>query len=218
MKTIAPELVEIIRYLLPGFLMAWVFHGLTPFPRGSEFERIVEALVFNLPVQLCVAIESAVSLRLGKYFHLGVWSKTSDLTAATLSAFALGFIFAYLANGDRCHRIARHLKITRETSYPSEWFGTFAENQRTLVVLHLKDERRLYGWPDEWPSSPSVGHFRLSSPSWLVDGKDIPIQGARYILLNVKDVKWVEFIDKPPEVINVQERAESTPDADRSGA
>jgi hypothetical protein len=209
MKTLAPELVELLRYLLPGFLMAWVFHGLTSFPKGSEFERVVEALVFNLPIQVFVFLESTLALRIGKWTDLGHWSETSDLIAATLTAFVLGLLFAYFANCDRCHRLARRLSLTRETSYPSEWFGTFAENQRTFVVLHFKDERRLYGWPDEWPSSPSNGHFRLSSPSWLVNNQDTPIEGARYILVNVKDVKWVEFIDTQPEVTNVKERAES---------
>jgi hypothetical protein len=208
MKNIAPELVEVLRYLLPGFLMAWVFHGLTSFPKRSEFESVVEALVFNLPIQLCVTLEGGAALWLGKWLTLGTWTRNSELTASTLTAFALGSFFAYFANCDRCHRLARRLKLTRETSYPSEWFGTFAENERTYVVLHLKDERRLYGWPDEWPSSPSGGHFRLSSPSWLVDNKDRPIQGVRYILVSVKDVKWVEFIDQPTENTNVKESTE----------
>jgi Family of unknown function (DUF6338) len=194
--------------------MAWVFHGLTSFPKGSEFERVVEALVFNLPVQLCVMLESAAALRLGKNLNLGTWSKTSELAAATLTAVVLGSLFAYLANCDRCHRLARHLQITRETSYPSQWFSTFAQNERTWVVLQLKDERRLYGWPDEWPSSPTGGHFRLSSPSWLIENKDNPIVGVSYILLNVKDVKWVEFMDNQPEIANVESTESAAAAAD----
>lgn len=217
MKSIAPDVVEILRYLLPGFLMAWVFHGLTSFPKGTEFERIVEALVFNLPVQLCILLEGAAALRLGKNFNLGTWSKTSELAAATLTAVILGSLFAYFANCDRFHRLARHLQITRETSYPSQWFSTFAQCERNWVVLHLKDERRLYGWPDEWPSSPTGGHFRLSSPSWLVENKDNPIVGVTYILVNVKDVMWVEFRDQLLETANVTSTEPATAENGHKG-
>src|ERR1700680_2784706 len=79
MKNIAPELIEILRYLLPGFLMAWVFHGLTPYPKGSEFERTIEALVFNLPIQIFASMERAIAQGLGRYLSLGDWSKGSDL-------------------------------------------------------------------------------------------------------------------------------------------
>jgi hypothetical protein len=211
MKNIAPELIEILRYLLPGFLMAWVFHGLTPYPKGSEFERTIEALVFNLPIQIVASMERAIAQRLGRYLSLGNWSKSSDLAAATFTAFFLGVVFAYLANCDRCHSIARNLRLTRETSYPSEWFGAFAARV-TFIVLHLKDERRLYGWPNAWPSSPSGGHFEILYPSWLVGGIDTPVTGVSAMLINVNDVRWVEFIDeRTMEVGNVEESIKSSP-------
>lgn len=67
----------------------------------------------------------------------GTWNEESDLIAATITAFLLGALFSYLANTDRFHRIVRRLGITRETSFPSEWFGAFLKNI-TYIVLHLK--------------------------------------------------------------------------------
>ncbi|HEB27585.1 MAG TPA: hypothetical protein ENI05_07385, partial [Porticoccus sp.] len=62
---------------------------------------------------------------------------------------------------------------------------------------HLHDERRLYGWPIEWPSEPTKGHFVIADPSWLLDdGSEARIVGVANILINVADVKWVEFIEK----------------------
>ena len=61
-------------------------------------------------------------------------------------ALFLGIIFSYFVNNDKFHRIFRLLGVTRETAYPSEWFGAFVENE-TFVVLHLEGERRLYDWP-----------------------------------------------------------------------
>ncbi|WP_425032219.1 hypothetical protein [Pelagibius sp.] len=104
-------------------------------------------------------------------------------------------VFSFAANHETFHKLARKLGVTRETSFPSEWFGAFFKKV-TFVVLHLEDERRLYGWPKEWPSTPNQGHFVLLLPSWIVDGEDHPITGVESVLINVEDVKWVEFLEE----------------------
>lgn len=65
-------------------------------------------------------------------------------------------------------------------------------------MLHLKGERRLYGWPEEWPSQPDRGHFRISEGEWLSDnnkndGKSTPEISA--ILIPAIDVEMVEFVE-----------------------
>ncbi len=80
----------------------------------------------------------------------------------------------------------------------------------TYVVLHLKDERRLYGWPIEWPSLHDRGHFLLVQASWLKDTEEIPIKGVESILIDVNDVRWVEFMEKTWEVQNGKEKFKST--------
>jgi hypothetical protein len=208
MDRLAPEVVTLLQFLLPGFLAAWIFYGFTSFPKASEFERVVQALIFTLIVQTLVSIEAAVLIWFGQWIALGHWSKKVDLGAATITASFIGTLFSYLANSDKCHDFARRLGITRQTSYPSEWFGVLLQNV-TYVVLHLKDERRLYGWPRDWPSSPSAGHFNLEVVSWLVGEKEIPIKGVKSVLVNVKDVKWVEFLETTWEQKNVEEGIES---------
>lgn len=160
-----------------------------------------------------MSLEETVLSWVGQWFSLGQWSKATELGAATSTAVVIGVLFSYLANTDKCHKVARRLGITRQTSYPSEWFGVFLQTL-TYVVLHLHDERRLYGWPREWPSSPSTGHFKLEQVSWLDGEKETPIRGVSSVLVSVKDVKWVEFLDKTWERQNEQKEPEpSTSDA-----
>jgi hypothetical protein len=154
-------------------------------------------------------MEASILSWLGSWVTLGWWSKKVELGAATLTAVAIGLLFSYIANSDRFHKIARRFKITRQTSYPSEWFGVFLQNV-TYVVLHLKDEGRLYGWPREWPSSPTAGHFQLEEVSWLDGENELPIRGVSSVLVNVKDVKWVEFLGKTWESTDVKEGIKST--------
>jgi hypothetical protein len=51
MDTISPDILNLIYKLLPGFLSAWVFYGLTAHPKASPFERVVQALIFTVMIQ-----------------------------------------------------------------------------------------------------------------------------------------------------------------------
>ena len=202
MENLSKDLIFLLQYLLPGFLAAWVFYGFTSFSKPSQFERIIQALIFTLIIQSVVFIEKSAALGFGVISHLGYWSDRTEMLCSTVTAFILGAVFAYFANSDKFHNLMRDMGITRETSYPSEWFGAFLENI-TYVVLHLEDERRLYGWPIEWPSDPDKGHFILKQASWIdEDNKEIVITGVSSIMVDVKDVRWVEFMEKTWEENN----------------
>ena len=210
MSTISTEIVQLLKYLLPGFLAAWVFYGFTSHPKPSEFERIVQALIFTLIVQAGVYCVEKGSLLLGRIRAIGEWNEHSEILCSIVCAAALGFLFAYFSNTDKFHKLVRKYGITRETSYPSEWFGVFSKNV-TYVVLHLTDDRRIYGWPTEWPSEPAKGHFSLEQASWLdEDGKEIQLTGVHCILIRAQDVKWVEFMRKNWEETHGQESSKST--------
>lgn len=208
MSTLSAEVVALLRYLLPGFLAAWVFYGFTSHPKPSQFERIIQALIFTLVVQVAVYCLQSVLFLLGRVCALGEWTTNAELVCSVLCAAALGFVCAYFANTDKFHKQVRQLGITSETSYPSEWFGVLSAN-KAYIVLHLVDERRIYGWPIEWPSEPRKGHFCLVQASWLADGtpgkSEIPIAGS--ILVRAEDVKMVEFVPQSKENSNEQKDA-----------
>ncbi len=193
---VSKDAIQIIQYLLPGFLAAWIFYGLTPYDVPSQFERVIHALILTLIIQAFVFLEKWLLDALGHPWTMAISSEPSRLIASTGSAFVVGLIFSFCANQDTFHGLARGLRISRETSYPSEWFGAFCGNV-TFVVLQLQDERRVYGWPRDWPSDPKDGHFVLERPSWLLaDGKEELVSGVSCMMIDVTEVKWVEFIEK----------------------
>jgi Family of unknown function (DUF6338) len=199
MESFAKDFVSILQYLLPGFVSAWVFYGLTSYPKPSQFERVVQAMIFTLFTQATLNIVEFILKSLGEFWSIARWSDSSNLIWSIIVALLMGFVFSYFANNDKLHKVLRKIKITREGSYPTEWFKAFLNV--TYVVLHLSDGRRLYGWPSEWPSIPTEGHFLIFRPAWLVDDsekklKQEPIEGIENILIDVKDVKWVEFLEK----------------------
>ena len=209
MENFSRDMILILQYLLPGFVSAWIFYGLTSYQKPSQFERVVQALIFTAFIQVFISLLKYVFLFIGNYWVLSEWDDSSNLIFSVIIAVLLGFIFSYYANNDNLFKYLRIKGITRESSFPSEWFGTFVINV-TYIVLHMKDGRRLYGWPMEWPSVPDSGHFVLEQAFWLADSEKIPITGVKSILINVKDVRWVEFMEKTWETKNEKERFKSS--------
>ena len=192
MNWASSEVITILTFLLPGFVAAAVFHSLTAHPRPKEFDRVVQALIFTTVVQ---AIVKGIPLA-GTWAGAEVsWSQESEIVVAVLVAVAVALIATFFSNHDTLHRLLRVTMLTKETSYPSEWYSAFARNSDCYVVLHLKGERRLYGWPEEWPSTPGQGHFRVSDAEWLVENERRPIAGVSVILVPGPEVEMVEFLD-----------------------
>lgn len=201
MEGISNNIVTILQFLLPGFVAAWIFYNLTSYSKPSQFERVVQALIFTLFIQALVISTKHLLLQVGTYWSLGNWLEAFSLIVAIFIAIVFGLVFSYFANNDKIHKYLRDRGITRETSFPSEWFGSFLNNV-TFIVIHFNDGRRLYGWPIEWPSEPTNGHFVIADPSWLENRKERRITGVSNILVDVKDVKWVEFLEKTWEKDN----------------
>ena len=191
------ELISAIVYLLPGFVAAWVFYGLTSHPKPSQFERTVQALIFTFIVRALIPPIKWSCFLVGDLFKSSLaWSEASDNFLSLTSAFVLGVGLAYAANTDSLHILLRKINLTSRTSHPSEWFYVFSEKVR-FVVLQLKDGRRLYGWPKEWPVEPDKGQFYMMLPAWITeDGTAIDLNQLDGILIKAVDVQWIEFLNK----------------------
>lgn len=195
------EAIAVLSFLLPGFVAAWIFHGLTPYLLPSPFERVVKALIFTVLIQGLVVPIREMAFLIGHRFNSTIpWGTDAQLVASVVTAIALGLGTARWANNDRLHRVLRRLGFTRQTSYASEWFWAFAENP-TFVVLHLDGERRLYGWPEQWPSSPEAGHFAIAEAEWLTDDGRIPLPQVEHVLIPGACVQMVEFVQPTSAVI-----------------
>lgn len=83
MPELSKDVVALLQYLAPGFLVAWVYFGLTSHVKPSQFERVVQALVFTVAVQALVAIEQWAAGVVGaNVVVLGEWTAASSLVAS----------------------------------------------------------------------------------------------------------------------------------------
>lgn len=189
------ELVGVLTFLLPGFVGAAVFYALTSHPRPGEFDRVVQALVFTTVAQAMTwAARWLAELRWPAY----EWPAGLELSVAVAGAVALALLTAAVSNHDMAHWLLRSIGVTRETSYPSEWYSAFAENSGRYVILHLKDDRRLYGWPMEWPGGSASGYFRIIEAQWLNDDHNGDAMTETVeILVPADAVNMVQFLRGP---------------------
>jgi len=194
MELNASDVTTISAQLLPGFLTAWIFYSLTAHPKPSPFERVIQALIFTMIVQALVVLVR-YALFLGSVWgSVGHWNSDVRLIWSVLLACALGLVASRLTNNDKLHKTLRRYRWTTRTSLPSEWYSAFC-SYPNWVVLNLSGERRLYGWPEQWPDQPDQGHFVIDEPEWLLqDGSRAPLPWVQRILVPATDVLFVEFI------------------------
>lgn len=192
MPEISLEVVALLTYLLPGFLVAWLFYALTSHQKPAQLERVIQALIFTLLVNVLLVIERLGLVHLGEWVKLGTWDKDTELIASVITALTLGVAFAYLANKDTLHGFLRRIGLSQRSSLPNEWCTVLSPREQ-FVVLHLTDDRRLYGWPKVWPSNPEKGHMFITEPSWIHGDNPVELPGIEGVLVNVKDIAHVEF-------------------------
>lgn len=120
------NLIDLLRYLLPGFVAASIYYAFTSHVKPSPFERIVQALVFTIVVEALAGVAGALGCP---------WTNAVAFRVAV--AGASGVLASVAVNRDLIHRVFRRAGVTRENSYPTEWYSTFARSPDSYVVLHL---------------------------------------------------------------------------------
>ena len=162
------EVINVLAFLLPGFVAAAIYYSLTSHPKPSAFERLIQALIFTAVIQAVVALlpDSLPSPGI----DIGADAPWDPVWPVGIAA-VVALIVVVVVNYDLAHSLLRQLRITRETSHASEWYSAFDRHRGLPVVLHLVGKRRLYGWAEEWPSHPGEGHFRIVEGEWFDSGE-----------------------------------------------
>lgn len=214
-KMLSADIVKLLYTLLPGFVAAWIFYGLTAHPRKDAFERAVQALIFTAFVQALVL----PFRKLSQHYKWGPWQEESKLVLSLAIAVAIGFVFSGFANNNTFHEwlrnrrwwlLRRHpqklpakdcWRWTKRTSFPSEWYSALRD--RRNVILHLGGDtpKRITGWPLEWPDQADVGHFVLTDAYWLLnDNQAVPLSTVERFVIPAKIVTMIEVMKNENEI------------------
>ncbi len=193
------EIISAVYQLLPGFVTAWIFYGLSAYEKPAPFERVVQALIFTLFAEASSQLTGILLVGIGSYYSLGVWDSSTAFLWKVLFSIALGFVFAAVSNTNSLRDFIPDW-LSKKTLYPSEWYSAFHRTKK-YVYLHLVGERRLYGWAEEWPDSPTCGHFVIMKAEWILDDNTrIPLLATERLLIRATDVELVEFAKDEDEL------------------
>lgn len=192
MPELSKDVVALLQYLAPGFIVAWLFYGLTNHVKPSQFERVVQALLFTVVIQLAVVLIKKFAHFLGKYWSMGEWTDDSSLTASVLSAIIFGLLMAWLYKSDNLYKFLRYLGFTTRSGFPNEWYAAMA-TKNCYVILHMKDKTRFLGWPDRWPSDRN-GFFYLSQAVKDTEEEVLDLTNSEGVLLDASEVSYIEFL------------------------
>ncbi|MDB5174737.1 MAG: hypothetical protein JWN51_3510 [Phycisphaerales bacterium] len=202
------EAIPIFYFLLPGFLTAAVVYTLTAHPKGNSFERVVQALIYTVVIQGIVVSIRWFMYLIGEhirwdahYLALGPWTSNSGLLWSLIVAVLVGIVVSRnVHKRTAIFKWMQRASCSRRTASPSQWYTAFHRYDR-YVILHLDGERRLRGWPEEWPDECDKGHFILDDPAWILDdGTAVGLIQVYKMLVPASDVSSVEFVNMTGEV------------------
>jgi hypothetical protein len=176
-------IASVIHVLLPGFLAAWLFYGLSTRRKEPPFRYIVHALVFTGIVQALVLILRGSFLWIGRFVQVGAWTSEVAFVWSTIIAILVGLTFAVLAKREwRFLRQSKWLGLLGDIGEPTALrpdSPPASNRDKRYVVLHLTGGRRLCGSPFEWPHASDSGHFVIAQPEWLLEqNQHVPLQGV----------------------------------------
>ena len=107
------EVVAVLTFLLPGFVAAAVFYSLTSHPKPSNFERVVQALIFTIVVE---AVARSFFLVSGTFWTKPLWTEDWAIVFSVLIAVAVALISVYVSNNGHTARA-----ITTYRFYPGDF-------------------------------------------------------------------------------------------------
>lgn len=213
MKDISLEVLAVLVILLPGFVAARVVQSLADRNKQSDFDKVVEALVYSfviyaiysfwgygLPIEWSAFKDSAGADRYLVNLH------SKELLGIGGISICIALLLAAAENHDFSGRLFRFLRITRHTARPSIWSDTFHEYQG-FAQVELKDGRHVVGWVLRYSGDPKQPSLFLSRAHWVDPSGNIDIPGKGILLTKATGIRYVMLLDSPKKA----EHASSNP-------
>jgi hypothetical protein len=190
------EALNILLFLIPGFISAGILNIIVVRKEKNDFSKVVEALIFSLVIYTIYALvfkETPVLFR-DKLDKAIIFNWKS---LAFLSIFSVLFPMVVGANitNDMLMKVARFLRITKNTSRSSVWLDVFYDMKRH-VIINFENGRRIYGWPMYYSREPDKPYVFLYKPAWVVEDEE------------TKEQKFIE-LDLEGMLITPEQKIES---------
>lgn len=208
------EALNILLFLLPGFLSGQIFYSLFRIEEVSVPRRFLDALLFSFVIYLLISVfvlwEPLAQVKSSGGTLLFFFSTNNKVIWLSFGgAVCVPIIVGFFYFNDYVHIVLRKLKITTKTSRANTWNDAFLSQDRYVIVT-LKDGRRIRGYPTMFSTDPEEGFIYLYNPAWVNDdkeGDDAPDyfeSNCHGFLLNRENIDLIEFTLDSGESLNTK--------------
>jgi hypothetical protein len=209
------EALGILLVLLPGFAASYIVQMLAVRRRQSEFDKVIEALLFSFALYLFTLPFFGNTLPLSwraldanhpdVYQVVIQWKHLASLAALAL---VFGIAFASNTNYDLLSRLLFKLGIEIRGSRINIWNDAFAELEG-FVQVGLRDGRRVTGWVRDYSDEEGVYELFLEDAAWVDEnGQDKPVNGPGILITKESGIEYVTFLDE--EEVEGTEQTDAT--------
>ncbi|MGA3371801.1 MAG: DUF6338 family protein [Terracidiphilus sp.] len=200
--------LQVFLILLPGFSAAYVVQALATRRSQSDFERVVEALVFSFIIYVCYIPLNGGRLPFhiehdptGKIDDTVLWEPAQlAWLAAVTAAFALLAVAYIRFDGNRLFRWVRLTERTTRNSIWNDIFEREAINDQPVQV-ELADGRNVLGVLLYYSDASEDGSLYLTQASWVdANGQTVPIPGPGILLTKNSGIRCVSLLNPATDV------------------
>jgi hypothetical protein len=216
------KLIPILVFLLPGFVTLGVIEVLVVSRPRDTFDKIVLAFVLTFLNLLVFSVmrylleKAAFELSLAgclmcsglQFDHVNFYSP-GNLILILICSVGIGLIWGYETTNESVLKRLRDKNFTTRTHKPSTWREAFIHRKAHHIVVHLKDGRRIFGYPLHYSDEPGERAVLLEPAYWLTEKNGKTIQGTETTILidNNIGIELIEFVDDVKEVAGEQSEA-----------
>jgi hypothetical protein len=200
--------LQVFLILLPGFSAAYVVQALATRRAQSDFERVIEAVVFSFIIYVCYTPLNHGNLpfeiikdQTGKTEDTVLWHPAQLLSLVAVTVVFALFAVVYIRFDG--NRFFRAVGLTERTTRNSIWNDILEHEaiDSQPVQVELADGRNILGVLLYYSDNSEDDSVYLSQASWVdKDGQTVPIPGPGILLTKNSGIRSVSLLNPATDI------------------
>jgi hypothetical protein len=162
----------------------------------TEFEKIIEALIFSLfiyTIYSSISGRSPITLIQSQDSITYSYEAWSFLWLSLISIGLPALLSLFITN-DWHMEVARRARMTRKTARESVWIDVFSDIKKH-VIINFENGRRIYGWPMYYSNEPENPCIFLSRPAWIEENGFVDLKVEGILITPEQKIESIEFLE-----------------------
>lgn len=201
------ETINLLMLLIPGLISGSIYALLLRRAKDSisSLERIIESLTFTFLIYVFVSLTYkweplAQTIKVDNEITYKLSSNNSLIILTLIYMIIIPALWGAIVHYDIHMKLFRRIKLTDRTSRDTAWDDVFIDEKKRYLTIHLKDERRISGWPTYYSNNKEEGFIYLTKVAWITDENIYTETESHGILISKENIDLIEFMYKQTEV------------------